>query len=52
MSDADKRRYIQVVMLGLPRDTRLADAAIFFYHAEVPMDVARGYLETLARKMK
>lgn len=48
----DKRRYIQVVLLGLPRDPRLADAAIFFYHAEVPMDEARGYLETLARKMK
>lgn len=52
MTDTVKKRYIQVVMLGLPRDPRLAEAAIFFYHAEVPMDVARGYLETLARKMK
>ncbi len=48
----DKRRYIQVVLLGMPHDPRLADAAIFFYHAEVPMDVARGYLETIARKLK
>jgi len=48
----DKRRYIQVVLLGMPRDPRLADAALFFYHAEVPMNEARGYLETLARKMK
>ena len=50
MKDVD--RYLKVVMLGLPRNIQLADAAIFFYHAEVPIDVARGYLETLARKMK
>ena len=44
--------YVQIVMLGLPRDKRLAEAALIFYHAEVPRSVARGYLEIIARKLK
>ncbi len=47
-----KRAYVQTVLLGLPRDARLSSAALIFYHAEVPIEHARGYLETIARKLK
>lgn len=47
-----KVEYINVLLLGLPRNKHMVEAALIFYHAEVPMNVARGYLETIARKLK
>jgi hypothetical protein len=45
--------YLYEVLDGLlPRDTRITDAALYFYHAEVPVDDAKTYLATLAKKLK
>jgi hypothetical protein len=46
-----KRAYVQTALLGMLRDERLSGAALVFYHAEVPIETARGYLETISRKL-
>jgi len=48
-----KVNYLMHALDGvLPKDKRLAEAALYFYHAEVPVGEANQYLKTLSSKIK
>lgn len=48
-----KAEYLRAALRGLTdNSTLLADAAVYFYHAEVPLEDAQRYLQTLSTKTK
>jgi hypothetical protein len=48
-----KVNYLMAALNGVsPKDKRLGEAALYFYHAEVPVNDANQYLKTLASKLK
>lgn len=49
---SEKRQYLWDVFDTLPQNPQLVEAALIFYHSEVPVEQARGYLKVLATKIK
>jgi hypothetical protein len=49
---SEKRVYLEQVFYTLPMSPQLVEAALIFYHAEVPVEQARDYIEVLAKKIK
>jgi hypothetical protein len=47
-----KREYLWAVFKTTLQNPKLVEAALIFYHAEVPIEQAREYIATLAAKMK
>lgn len=47
-----KREYLWAVFESIKQSTKLVEAALIFYHAEVPVEQAREYLTVLASKLK
>lgn len=47
-----KREYLWAVFKVTPQSPKLVEAALIFYHAEVPVEQAREYINTLSRKIK
>lgn len=47
-----KREYLWAAFKTLPQSPKLVEAALIFYHSEVPVEQAREYLATLATKIK
>lgn len=47
-----KREYLWDVFATMPQNPQLVDAALIFYHAEVPVAQAREYIKVLATKIK
>lgn len=47
-----KADYIVEALRGLRADRRLADAALYFWHSEVPLEDAKRYLEVLSQKLR
>ena len=47
-----KREYLWDVFPTMPQNPQLVDAALIFYHAEVPAAQAREYIKVLATKIK
>jgi hypothetical protein len=47
-----KGEYIRMALRSAPGDTRLFDAALIFWHSEVPLEDAKRYLQVLSRKLK
>jgi hypothetical protein len=48
---SEKREYLWAVFDGLHVHPKLGEAALIFYHAEVPVAQARAYLKVLAPKI-
>lgn len=46
-----KREYLRVVFESTSAITKLVEAALLFYHAEVPAEQAREYIRVLATKI-
>ena len=49
---SEKSSYLQALLVNPPKDPRLVEAALIFYHAGVPLGDARTYLRTLVVKLK
>lgn len=49
---SEKREYLWAVFKAVPQNPKLVEAALVFYHAEVPVEQAREYLATLHTKLK
>jgi len=49
---SDKSDYLRALLVNPPKDPRLVEAALIFYHAGVPLGDARTYLAVLATKLK
>jgi hypothetical protein len=49
---SEKREYLWAVFKDVPQKTQLVEAALIFYHAEVPVEQAREYLAVLETKIK
>jgi len=47
-----KREYLWEVFKDTAQSPKLIDAALIFYHSEVPVEQARGYIKVLAPKIK
>lgn len=47
-----KREYLWDVFATMPQNPQLVEAALIFYHAEVPAEQAREYIKVLATKIK
>ena len=47
-----KREYLRTVFESTSAITELVQAALIFYHAEVPAEQARQYIQVLATKTK
>lgn len=47
-----KREYLWEIFDKTPQSPKLIDAALIFYHAEVPVEQAREYIKVLATKIK
>ena len=47
-----KREYLWAVFTKTPQSPKLLEAALIFYHAEVPVEQAREYLRILETKIK
>lgn len=47
-----KSDYLRAVFDVTPQSPQLIDAALIFYHAEVPVEQARDYIKVLATKIK
>ena len=47
-----KREYLWEVFATTPQSPKLVDAALIFYHAEVPAAQAKEYIKVLATKIK
>ncbi len=47
-----KREYLWAVFASTPQSPKLVEAALIFYHAEVPVEQAREYIRVLAEKIK
>lgn len=47
-----KSEYIRMALRSAPRDVRMLDAALLFWHSEVPLEDAKRYLQVLSRKLK
>lgn len=46
-----KREYLWEIFDKTPQSPKLIDAALIFYHAEVPVEQAREYIKVLASKI-
>ena len=46
-----KREYLWEVFSAVPQSPKLVEAALIFYHAEVPIEDAREYIKTLEQKI-
>lgn len=49
---SEKREYLWAVFDKTPQSPKLIDAAFIFFHAEVPVELAREYIHTLSEKIK
>jgi hypothetical protein len=49
---SDKREYLWEVLKDTAQSPKLVEAALIFYHSEVPVEQARGYIKVLALKIK
>jgi hypothetical protein len=49
---SDKREYLWEVLKDTAQRPKLVEAALIFYHSEVPVEQARGYIKVLAPKIK
>jgi hypothetical protein len=47
-----KKRYLWAVFDKLPQSPKLVEAALIFYHSEVPVAQACEYLRILSTKIK
>lgn len=47
-----KREYLWTVFDEILQSPKLVEAALIFYHAEVPVEQAREYIKILATKIK
>lgn len=47
-----KREYLWSVFDVTPQSPKLIEAALIFYHAEVPVEQARAYIKVLATKIE
>ena len=47
-----KREYLWEVFKDTAQSPKLIEAALIFYHSEVPVEQARGYIKVLAPKIK
>lgn len=47
-----KKEYLLEVFESTSAITKLVEAALIFYHAEVPAEQAREYIKVLATKIK
>ena len=47
-----KREYLWAVFKDVPQSVQLVEAALIFYHAEVPVEQAREYLAILETKIR
>lgn len=47
-----KKQYLLEVFESTSAITKLVEAALIFYHAEVPAEQAREYIKVLATKIK
>ena len=47
-----KREYLWEVFKDTAQSPKLVEAALIFYHSEVPVEQARGYIKVLAPKIK
>ena len=47
-----KREYLWAVFASTPQSPKLVEAALIFYHTEVPVEQAREYIRVLAEKIK
>jgi len=47
-----KRDYLWAVFTSTPQSKQLVEAALIFYHSEVPAEQAREYIRVLATKIK
>ena len=47
-----KREYLWEVFDSTPQSPKLVEAALIFYHSEVPAEQAREYIRVLATKLK
>ena len=47
-----KREYLHAVFYSTPQSPKLVEAALIFFHAEVPVEQAREYLRILAEKVE
>lgn len=47
-----KREYLWAVFDKIKQNPKLVEAALIFYHAEVPVEQTREYLAVLATKIK
>lgn len=48
----EKQYYLRAALHGLKREARMADAALLFYHCNVPPATAHEYLKVLQGKLK
>lgn len=49
---SEKREYLWAVFDVTPQSPKLVEAALIFYHAEVPAEQAREYVHILNEKIK
>lgn len=49
---SEKRKYLWAVFDEIHQSPKLVDAALIFYHAEVPVEQAREYVRVLATKLE
>lgn len=49
---SQKREYLWAVFDETPQSPQLVEAALIFFHAEVPVEQAREHIKVLATKIK
>ena len=47
-----KGEYIRMALRSASGDMRMFNAALLFWHSEVPLEDAKRYLQVLSRKLK
>ncbi len=51
MMNLSKSDYLRALLIGRPYGQRLTEAALIFYHSEIPLEEAKVYIKTLERKL-
>ena len=46
-----KAEYLRELLVGKLGDSRLADAALIYWHSEIPIYLAKIFIENLERKL-
>lgn len=49
---SEKREYLWGIFKNIEQSPQLVEAALIFYHSEIPVEQARGYLSILENKIK